>query len=122
MNSQAYLVWCGVAMEYWVLCWVFCSQEYKKVKMVNNMKRNICLILAFTLLFSFSSCQKEVEKSDFTAFAKECLAESYYDICGNFLDENKCKYFYNEDILKKHLTIEAKSIIILTSHFVSIKK
>ena len=32
MNSQAYLVWCGVAMEYWVLCWVFCSQEYKKIK------------------------------------------------------------------------------------------
>ena len=39
MNSQAYLVWCGVAMEYWVLCWVFCSQEFKKVKMVNNMKK-----------------------------------------------------------------------------------
>lgn len=97
MNSQAYLEWCGVDMEYWVLCWVFYSQEFKKVKMVNNMKRNICLILAFTLLFLFSSCQKEVEKDVFISFSKECLAESYYDICGNFLDENKCKYFYNED-------------------------
>ena len=65
--------------------------------MVNDMKRNICLILAFTLLFLFSSCQKEVEKDIFISFSKECLAENYYNICDNFLEENKCKYFYNKD-------------------------
>ncbi len=61
------------------------------------MKKLLSVILIISFTFTFAGCQKEVTKSDFMSFSKECLAENYYDICDNFLDENNCKYFYNED-------------------------
>ncbi len=61
------------------------------------MKKLLSTILIISITLIFAGCQKEITKSDFLIFSKECLAENYYNTCFSFLEDDKCRYYYNLD-------------------------